>query len=303
MNAPSLQLLLVDDVAAPDQASAWGPFSCQRCSREEAAVALEQRFFDALLLPAADAASATALLHWPPLAAAVLGAAVIVLTPEDDAELAAQLVAAGVQDVQDPRRLQGAAAAGTLERLVRLAIERKRVEAAQRSVYSTDLATGLPNHGQLLEHMAHLIALREREPAPMALVVLRVDGLTASAESLGAEAAGLLRRKAAVRLRAGLRASDVVASIGRDLFAVLLAWIDAPTDAERVAAKMLQALRQPFAVAGQQVTLTVGVGVARFPEQGTDADSLLRAATAQAVGGQPVAGLAARRGGEAANDA
>ena len=301
MNAPSLQLLLVDDVVAPDEASPWGPFSCQRCSRDEAAAALEQRFFDALLLPAADAASATALLHWPPLAAAVLGAAVIVLTPEDDAELAAQLVAAGVQDVQDARKLQDGG--GALERALRLAIERKRVEAAQRSVYSTDLATGLPNHGQLLEHMAHLIALREREPAPMALVVLRIDGLTASAESMGAEAAGLLRRKAAVRLRAGLRASDVVASIGRDLFAVLLAWIDAPTDAERVAAKMLQALRQPFAVAGQQVALTAGVGVARFPEQGTDADSLLRAATAQAVGGQPVAGLAARGGGEAANDA
>ena len=301
MNAPSLQLLLVDDVVAPDEASPWGPFSCQRCSRDEAAAALEQRFFDALLLPAADAASATALLHWPPLAAAVLSAAVIVLTPEDDAELAAQLVAAGVQDVQDARKLQDGG--GALERALRLAIERKRVEAAQRSVYSTDLATGLPNHGQLLEHMAHLIALREREPAPMALVVLRIDGLTASAESMGAEAAGLLRRKAAVRLRAGLRASDVVASIGRDLFAVLLAWIDAPTDAERVAAKMLQALRQPFAVAGQQVALTAGVGVARFPEQGTDADSLLRAATAQAVGGQPVAGLAARGGGEAANDA
>ncbi len=301
MNAPSLQLLLVDDVVAPDEASPWGPFSCQRCSRDEAAAALEQRFFDALLLPAADAASATALLHWPPLAAAVLGAAVIVLTPEDDAELAAQLVAAGVQDVQDARQLQDGG--GALERALRLAIERKRVEAAQRSVYSTDLATGLPNHGQLLEHMAHLIALREREPAPMALVVLRIDGLTASAESMGAEAAGLLRRKAAVRLRAGLRASDVVASIGRDLFAVLLAWIDAPTDAERVAAKMLQALRQPFAVAGQQVALTVGVGVARFPEQGTDADSLLRAATAQAAFGQPVAGLAARGGGEAANDA
>ena len=65
----------------------------------------------------------------------------------------------------------------------------------------------------------------------MALIVLRIGGLARTAEQLGAEAANVLRRKAAVRLRAGLRASDVVASIGNDAFAVLLAWMDAPTAA------------------------------------------------------------------------
>ena len=111
------------------------------------------------------------------------------------------------------------------------------LERAARKAYATDLATGLPNHAQLLEHMTHLLALREREPAPMALLVLRIEGLSTTEAALGAEAANVLRRKVAVRLRAGLRASDVVASIGADAFAVLLAWIDAPADGMRVASQ------------------------------------------------------------------
>jgi GGDEF domain-containing protein len=87
--------------------------------------------------------------------------------------------------------------------------------------------------------MTHLLALREREPAPMAVIALRIEGLSGVAASLGRESANVLRRKVAVRLRASLRASDVVASIGNDAFVVLLAWIDSPADGERVAGKLV----------------------------------------------------------------
>ena len=60
------------------------------------------------------------------------------------------------------------------------------------------------------------------------------------AEILGAESTNVLRREVAVRLRSGLRASDVVASIGADTFAVLLAWIDSPVEGSRVAGKLAQ---------------------------------------------------------------
>ena len=127
-----------------------------------------------------------------------------------------------------------------VDRALRLAVERKRLDRAARKAYATDLSTGLPNHAQLLEHMTHLLALREREPAPMALLVLRIEGLSTAEAALGAEAANVLRRKVAVRLRAGLRASDVVAALGADSFAVLLAWIDTPADGQRVADKLIQ---------------------------------------------------------------
>jgi predicted signal transduction protein with EAL and GGDEF domain len=100
---------------------------------------------------------------------------------------------------------------------------------------------------------------------------------------LGAEAANVLRRKVAVRLRGGLRASDVVASLGTDLFAVMLGRVDMVTDGEGVAAKLLRGLEQPFLLTGRNVHLGASVGLASFPAHGKDATALLKRATAQAA--------------------
>ena len=114
----------------------------------------------------------------------------------------------------------------------------------------------------------------------------------------------MLRRKLAVRLRAGLRASDVVASIGNDAFAVLLAWIDAPDDAVRVAAQA-GAVAAAAAARGRpgRRRWRWRVGVSQYPEHGRQADELLRRAIGQATGSAPMgrAGFANRveRGGAA----
>ena len=76
------------------------------------------------------------------------------------------------------------------------------MERAARKAYATDLQTGLPNRQQLIEHMSQLLALRGREPAPMALLVLRVEGFATTEARLGRESANVLRRKVAVRLEA-----------------------------------------------------------------------------------------------------
>jgi diguanylate cyclase (GGDEF)-like protein len=172
---------------------------------------------------------------------------------------------------------------------VRAAVERQRVRAATRQAFATDVHTGLPHVGQLIEHMSHLLALREREPAPMALLVLRIEGLATTTARLGGEAAGALRRKIAVRLRAGVRGSDVVASVSDDSFAVLLSQIDSPGDADRVGRKLLTALSETFKVGGQDVAVATALGIAATPADGTQPDMLLRraaglAASAQAVG-------------------
>ena len=140
---------------------------------------------------------------------------------------------------------------------LRVAVERRRIEREARQAYATDLATGLPHRQQLVEHMSHLIALRERQPAPMAVLVLRVEGLETITARFGHEAANVLRRKLAVRLRAGVRASDVVASLGDDSYAVLLAALLAPGDAAHVGAKLLTVLRAPFQVAGQEALVAL----------------------------------------------
>jgi diguanylate cyclase (GGDEF)-like protein len=300
---PPLHVLWVG-ASPPDLSAAdYGPFELHACpSLDDAAQALRDAAHDALLMWLAPG-MAPGLGDWQALSHAVLDAAVVVVAPDLSPDLTLQLVRRGVQDLLP----DASADAATLARVLRLAVERKRLERAARKAYATDLSTGLPNHAQLLEHMTHLLALREREPAPMALLVLRIEGLSTTERALGSEAAQVLRRKLAVRVRAGLRASDVVASIGNDAFAVLLAWIDAPDDALRVAGKLALSLQQPVRVAGQDQTVAVAVGVSQYPEHGRLAEDLLRRAIGQATGSAALgrAGFANRveRGGtSAAND-
>jgi GGDEF domain-containing protein len=141
----------------------------------------------------------------------------------------------------------------------------------------------------------------------MVLIALRIEGPAQAAVRMDAEAGHLLRRKVAVRLRSGLRAGDLVAAIGPDMFGVLLAHLEAPSDGARVAAKLVRALEQPVVVAGQPCAVAAAVGLAILPDHGRDASSLLRRAVAQAGGtaalGRQALAARAERGSAAANDA
>jgi diguanylate cyclase (GGDEF)-like protein len=284
MTADTLSLLLIDTegaaVPAVASVSGFGPFTCVRVTGlAEASDRLGAQRFDAVVV-AARSTEARALLGWAGLSQATADAAVLVLTTaEPGADLAVRLVHAGVQDVL-PLAVD---AVDALPRAVRLAIERLAQQRQARKAYATDLMTGLPNQSQLVEHVNQLLALREREPAPMALMAVRVEGLATAEARHGEEAANVLRRKIAVRLRMGLRASDVVASTGPDAFAVLLSRFQEAQDADRVAEKLREALHPPFPIAGSEVAVAVAIGTASFPTDGRDAATLLRRAAALAA--------------------
>jgi diguanylate cyclase (GGDEF)-like protein len=235
------------------------------------------------------------------LAQAAFDSAVVVLAQPAPLDTERAWLQSGVEAIVTP----GDAAA--LVRAIHHAVARKQLERAARRAYATDLATGLPHQAQLLEHMTQLLALREREPGPMVLLVLRVEGFQQAAAKLGAESGNVLRRKVAVRLRGLLRASDVVAAVGSDAFGVLLGRLESKGDGERVATKLVRALQQPLLVAGQPCSVAAAVGMAQFPEHGSDAATLLQRASAQAgsvatVGVAGFAGLTRREAGSAAND-
>ena len=275
---------LEDSVLAALQTSSFGPFDPTA---------------DEGIAPDADAVIVDARRGAPFLNRSA-AAAVLVVADDPSPTDVVDWLRRGAQDVIVPGRTKAA----DWPLRVRVAIERRRLVDEVRRAVGIDLDTGLPDQHQLVEHMSHLMALRAREPAPMALLVLRIEGLAMAEASLGAEAANVLRRKIAVRLRAGLRASDVVAALGTDRFAVLLAWIDDVADGERVVAKLSQSLQRPLNVAGQDVMVAVGSGVARYPDDGRDADTLLRLAGSQAsqsnARGRPGLTLGAQRGGTAA---
>lgn len=272
------------DRMAPE-ASGFGPFALQTCAGlDEAGKRLGQQGFDAVLLHPADAEEALRLPYWPGLAQATPDAAVVVwLAAPGDAALALRLVQTGVQDVISPVPGDEPHCSVEVARSLRLAVERKRIERAARKAHATDLQTGLPDRQQLIEHMSQLLALRGREPAPMALLVVRLEGFDSAAAAQGPEAAQVLRRKIAVRLRAAVRASDVVAALAPDSFALLLASTEEPLHAEHVARKVLRVLHAPFTVAAQQLGVAASVGLSCFPADGDDAGALLRQAAAAAA--------------------
>ncbi len=298
MTAPILSVLLVGAHSSPLEAA----LAAAGFTLAHAADATGARAFDAVLLRADSRQALAAIGQRPDLPQAAFDAAVLVLAADADDTLEAELLRQGVEAILPAGQLEG------LPRAIRHAVVRKRVERSAHTAYATDLATGLPHQAQLLEHMTQLLALREREPAPMVLLVLRIEGYAGAAAKLGGEAANVLRRKVAVRLRSGLRASDVVAAIGPDAFGVLLGHLEAIGDGERVAAKLVRSLQQPLIVAGQPCPVAAAVGMALYPEHGKDAETLLKRASAQAgsvatVGRAGYAGAAVRGGGApAAND-
>ena len=308
MHLSSEKPLSVIVISQPDSpATAWADalreagFSVSAVP-QQAGYALAARAHDAVVVVAPDAAALHTLAAQPDLTQAAFDSAVLVLSQQPDLAGERALLRRGVEAVLLPP-----IDTATLQRAIVHSVERKRLERAGRTAYATDLATGLPHQAQLVEHMTQLLALREREPAPMVLLVLQVDGFAQAAAQLGAEAANVLRRKAAVRLRGNLRASDVVASMGPDTFGVLLGRLEAKGDGERVAAKLVKSLQLPMAVAGQACPVRATVGLAIYPEHGKDAESLLKRASAQAgsvatLGRAGYAAPVVRVGGLAAND-
>ncbi|MES2990483.1 MAG: GGDEF domain-containing protein [Pseudomonadota bacterium] len=256
--------------------SGFGPFAVVACESRDAVLAcLADVQCDALVLTDDDVAI--------DLTAEVgRDIAIVVVVADLQAERVLAWLDRGVQDVLTAAEL----AAPSLAQRVRAAIERKRLERDARTAYATDLDTGLPHQQQLIEHMSQLLALREREPAPMAVLALRIEGLATAEARLGREVANVLRRKVGVRLRAGVRASDVVASLGDDSFAVLLGSILSPADAERVGAKLMQALMQPLRAAGEDLTVATALGIGQYPQDGAQPDALLRRAVGLAAAAQ-----------------
>jgi len=204
--------------------------------------------------------------------------ALVVAVADPDSAAAADWLRHGADDVV--ARAELASPSGCTR--LRFAALRRQREARRPAVHMFETTTGLPHRQQLVEQFSQLLALREREPAPMAVLAFRIEGLRpgGTAEAVDVDA---LRRKIAVRLRAGVRASDVVAAIDDDAFAVLLGSIVARGDGERVALKLVAALIAPYTVGAIERSVAVALGIAHYPSDGNDAERLLRRALSLAA--------------------
>ncbi|HET8648114.1 MAG TPA: diguanylate cyclase, partial [Vicinamibacteria bacterium] len=158
--------------------------------------------------------------------------------------------------------------------------DRKRAE--QQIVYQAthDALTGLPNRAYFRDRLVNALALARRDGAQAAVLFLDLDAFKLVNDTLGHTVGDRLLQAAADRLRASVREGDTIARVGGDEFTVLLAHVKALDDAVAVAEKLLEAVGHPFQVDGQQLFTTASIGVGLFPEDGQDADTLMKNADA-----------------------
>jgi diguanylate cyclase (GGDEF)-like protein len=158
--------------------------------------------------------------------------------------------------------------------------ERERAEEHVRYLATHDALTGLPNRLLFSELLGNAIGQAERNGMQLAVMFIDLDRFKRVNDTLGHSAGDLLLEEMAVRLRAVLRASDVVARFGGDEFVVLVSELNESRAAEAVASKLLEAALPPVLIAGRACEITASIGIGLFPVHGRDQTTLLRNADA-----------------------
>jgi diguanylate cyclase (GGDEF)-like protein len=147
-----------------------------------------------------------------------------------------------------------------------------------RQQATIDSLTSLPNRSLLYERLEHEIKRSMAASADMALFLIDLDGFKNINDTFGHHIGDTLLEQVGPRLRRAVRSRDLVARLGGDEFAVLLPDVGDRHKATERAGSILEALREPFGVAEQQVALGASIGIAMSPAHGTDASTLLRCA-------------------------
>ncbi len=156
-------------------------------------------------------------------------------------------------------------------------------QAAQRIQYLSthDELTGLPNRAALRQLIAQAVELAKRYERCFALLIVNVDRFRRMNDSLGRDVGDALLREIGARLKKQLRASDVVARLDGDEFAVLAHELPAPQQAGTIAGKLLEGLSAPIGLRGAgEFRITACVGIASYPLDAPDERTLMKHAGA-----------------------
>ncbi len=143
---------------------------------------------------------------------------------------------------------------------------------------STDNLTGLVNRSGFLHAVQAALSRVERTHKTMAVLYIDLDGFKRVNDSLGHSAGDKLLCEVATRLRRCMRPYDVLARVGGDEFTAILDSLNHPEEAARIAEKILDILTCTHEIAGVQVSIGASIGIASYPDCGSTADGLIRAA-------------------------
>lgn len=153
---------------------------------------------------------------------------------------------------------------------------RMQTDEALRNLAYNDQLTGLPNRLVLQERLTQAIDRGRRAREPVGVLLIDVDRFNLINDSLGLERGDAVLRVVAARLASGLGQGDTLARLGGDQFMLLMTAIERTEQVAEVAQSLLEALRPSVQVSGHELTLSASIGIAVFPQDGDDADALVR---------------------------
>jgi diguanylate cyclase (GGDEF)-like protein len=251
-----------------------GPFPCFEVTRAgrlgEALERLDRLDFDVILLDLSLPDSSGLEKTVDQMRIASPRTPVVVLSSQDDEEMALQALQCGAEDYL----VKGRGDDDLIARSIRYAIERKKAEERLAYLAQYDPLTDLANRALFHDRLGQALARTEREGNMVALMFLDLDRFKAVNDKLGHSGGDELLKEVARRIKRRVRESDTVARIGGDEFAIILENLSDAQDAAPVAQDILDRLSEPVVLDGYEILLTASIGVAvRPPSEG---DRLLK---------------------------
>jgi diguanylate cyclase (GGDEF)-like protein/PAS domain S-box-containing protein len=157
-----------------------------------------------------------------------------------------------------------------------------RIQAEERLQYMAthDGLTGLPNRLVLNDRLSAALARSQRFGHRVGVLFLDLDHFKDVNDTLGHRVGDELLKALSRRLRAAMRQSDLLVRISGDEFVIVLEDLESEGGPDRVAQKLLDEVLRPFSIEGNEVKVSASLGYAIFPEDGADAETLLKNADA-----------------------
>lgn len=143
-----------------------------------------------------------------------------------------------------------------------------------------DPLTDLPNRRLFDDRLAMAVAHAHRQGTRLAVLFLDLDRFKQVNDSLGHNAGDELLKTVTERLHASVREDDTVARMGGDEFIVLAADFEDPDQVAHTAQRILKAFRKPLTVQGTELHVTASIGISLYPDDGTEAETLVQNADA-----------------------
>jgi diguanylate cyclase (GGDEF)-like protein/PAS domain S-box-containing protein len=199
------------------------------------------------------------------------------VTAEREADSRVHLALGELERVVAERTAELQAANSRLETEIE---ERKHAEQLARHLASHDALTGLPNRRLLEDRLTQALAMGQRNRQHSAVMFVDLDRFKNINDSLGHAVGDILLCEVAQRLVKQLRVGDTICRIGGDEFVVVLPEVKRADDVAQVAQKVIDQLSQPVLVEERELIVTPSIGIAVFPEDGRDAETLIRNADA-----------------------